>query len=56
MNKTNTALAITALGVGLAGCGVLDALLKLSDLFLLGVTPAESFSDAGSPLGGQPSR
>lgn len=48
MNKTQATLAITTLGLGLAGCGVLDALLKLSDLLLLGVTPAESFSDASS--------
>lgn len=52
MNKTKAALAITTLGLGLAGCGVLDALLKLSDLLLLGVTPAEGFSDtAGADAG-----
>lgn len=53
MDKTKAALAITTLGLGLAGCGVIDALLKLSDLLLLGVTPAESFSDASSADAGK---
>ena len=53
MDKTKAALAITTLGIGLAGCGALDALLKLSDLLLLGVTPAESFSDASSADAGK---
>jgi hypothetical protein len=53
MNKTRTALAITTLGLGLAGCGVLDALLKLSDLSLLGVTPAAGFADVGGSDAGK---
>ena len=41
---------VTALTLGLAGCDVLSAVLgALSDLTLLGVTPAEGFSDAASP-------
>jgi hypothetical protein len=48
MNKMIPVLACTTLGVGLAGCSVLTSLLQLSDLLLLGVTPAEGFSDPGS--------
>ncbi len=53
MRKHTAALAIATTGLALGGCSVLGALLGLTDLLLLGVTPADGFADAASADAGR---
>lgn len=53
MRKKTAALAIVTTGLALGGCSVIGALLGLTDILLLGVTPADGFADAASAEAGQ---